>query len=110
MTRIPLPNRRYAETFDINVLGSYYVVQVGRYPDGRVGEVFINSHRVGSQADINARDAAVLLSLAIQNGIAPEDVLDSLMHDANGDPEGVVGIIVAAVVAGLKEERASVEA
>jgi hypothetical protein len=110
MTRIPLPNRRYAETFDINCLGSKYVVQVGHYPDGSVGEVFINSHRVGSQADINARDAAVLLSLAIQNGIAPDDVLDSLMHDAEGRPEGVVGIIVAAVIEGLKEERAHVEA
>lgn len=110
MTRISLPNRRYAETFDINCLGSVYTVQVGYYPDGRVGEVFINSIRVGSQADINARDAAVLLSLAIQHGISPEDLLGSLTHDANGDPEGVVGIIVEAVVEGIKEHRAHAEA
>jgi hypothetical protein len=110
MSRNLLPNRRYAETFDINCLGSMYIVQVGYYPDGGVGEVFINSRRVGSQADINARDAAVLLSLAIQNGIQPADLLDSLMHDAEGNPEGVVGIIVAAVVKWIKEERANVEA
>lgn len=110
MTRVSLPNRRYTEIFDINCLGSKYAVQVDYYPDGGVGEVFINSHRVGSQADINARDAAVLLSLAIQNGIQPEDLLDSLMHDAEGKPEGVVGIIVAAVVKGIKEDRANVEA
>lgn len=110
MTRKTLPNRRYSETFDISCLGSNYAVQVGYYPEGQVGEIFINSHRVGSQADINARDAAVLLSLALQNGIAPDDVIESLMHDANGKPEGVVGMIVAAVIEGIKEEREYVEA
>lgn len=109
MTREHMPARRYTEIFDINCLGSKYAVQVGHYADGRVGEVFISSHRVGSQADINARDAAVLLSLAIQNGISPKDLLESLMHDANGEPEGIVGMIVAAVVAGI-EERARAEA
>lgn len=103
MSREHLPNRRYSENFDINALGSHYTVQVGRYDDGRIGEVFIASNRVGSQGDVNARDAAVLLSLALQNGIPPEEIKDSLMHDADGNPEGVVGIIVAAVVEGLKD-------
>lgn len=98
MTREPLPLRRHSENFDINCGGSHYSVQVGFYNDGRIGEVFVHSQKVGSQADINARDAAILLSLALQYGAVPERIVSSLTHDTNGRPEGVIGQVLECVL------------
>ena len=36
-----LPNRRLAETFELEVDGLHYTCTVGRFPDGSVGEVFL---------------------------------------------------------------------
>jgi hypothetical protein len=63
-TRQRLPNRRIAETFELEVSGLRYTVTVGRHTDGRPAEVFLQNHRPGSQSDANARDAAVAASLA----------------------------------------------
>ena len=38
--------------------------------DGALGEVFINSRKTGGDVEAIARDAAVLLSLALQHGVA----------------------------------------
>jgi hypothetical protein len=38
-----LPDRREAETFDFEAGGIRYCATVGRYPDGRIGELFINT-------------------------------------------------------------------
>jgi hypothetical protein len=57
MTRERLPNRRYSETFDFNVNGLRYTCTLSRFPDGRLGEVFLSNHKSNSQADTNARDS-----------------------------------------------------
>src|SRR5882762_504619 len=87
-----LPNRRGAETFDVEALGLKFVASVGYYPDGRIGELFISNHRVNSMAGIMASDAAVAAWLAIQYGV-PLDVLrGALMRDARGKPSGPLGV------------------
>jgi hypothetical protein len=55
MTRRRLPDRRCAETFSFQVGGLTFTCTVGRFPDGRVGEVFLNNHKGGSGSDICAR-------------------------------------------------------
>jgi len=55
-----LPNRRSAETWDVDALGLHFRVTVGRYSDGRVGEIFLSNTRVNSMAGIMASDAAVV--------------------------------------------------
>ena len=66
-----LPSRREFETFNFEVEGLRYRV---RFAYGRIGEIFIGDHKVGSYSDANATDAAVAASLALQHG-CPLDVL-----------------------------------
>jgi hypothetical protein len=66
--------------------GLQYRATVGRYPDGRIGEIFLTNHKAGSQAGIMASDAAVVASIAIQYG-APLDVIrKSLDAGSTGSP------------------------
>jgi hypothetical protein len=79
-----LPNRREAETFDVEAGGLRYRATVGRYPDGRIAGIFLTNHKVSFMAGILASDSAVLASLALQRGV-PLDVLPhALMRDARG--------------------------
>ena len=50
MTRHCLPNRRLAETFELEVAGLRYTCTVGRFDDGRLAEVFLNNHNCNSAA------------------------------------------------------------
>jgi ribonucleoside-diphosphate reductase alpha chain len=80
MARERLPNRRIAETFELEVNGLRYTVTIGRH-DGRVLEVFLQNHKPGSQSDANARDAAVAASLALQFGCPLEMLQRALLRD-----------------------------
>jgi hypothetical protein len=79
-----LPNRRLAETFDLEVAGLRYTCTVGRFPDGRLAEVFLTNHRAGSDAGAAASDSAVVCSIALQHGVPVETVRKGLMRDARG--------------------------
>ena len=86
------PNRRGAETFDLEADGQRYCATVGRFDDGRLAEIFISNSKSGSQADCNARDASVVASIAMQYGV-PVDVLrKALMRDARGAPCGPLAV------------------
>jgi hypothetical protein len=63
-----LPDRRAAETFDLEVAGLRYTCTVGRFDDGRVAEIFMTNHKAGSHAGIMASDAAVLASWRCSTG------------------------------------------
>src|SRR5437870_3174134 len=59
-----LPNRRAAETIASEHAGAGFSLTAGYYPDGRVGEVFLNADRANSLLDFLMSDAAILASLA----------------------------------------------
>jgi hypothetical protein len=87
--------RRYSHNFHNN--GKIYLstriaaAELGSGCD-RVAEVFLSSHKLGSQADANARDAAVAASLAFQYG-CPLDVLrGALLRDSRGRPATPLGV------------------
>jgi hypothetical protein len=88
MTRHRLPNRRTAETFELEVGGLRYTCTIGRYPDGTVGELFLNNHKSNSAADVNARDAAIAFSFAVQHGADPDAIRRALCRDSHGRPSG----------------------
>jgi hypothetical protein len=104
-TRRRLPNRRPAETFDIEAGALRYTTTVGYYPDGRIGEIFITNHKAGSQAGILASDAAVAASLALQYGAPIETLRHALMRDSRGKPSGPLGVVLDELAA--EEERAT---
>jgi hypothetical protein len=89
-----LPNRRFATTFDIVVGGLRYTSSIGRYPDGRVGEIFLTNHKAGSQAGIAASDAAVLCSLLLQHGVPLDAIRKYLARDVHGKPSGPLTVVL----------------
>ena len=90
-----LNNRRGNELFDIEHDGQRYTVGVGHFPSGKPAEVFINSPKVGTAADINARDGAILLSLLMQYGVDIGAVAHSLTRSSDGRPSGPIGMIAS---------------
>jgi ribonucleoside-diphosphate reductase alpha chain len=87
-----LPDRRGSETFEITAQGLSYRATVSRFDDGRVAEVFLSDHKVGSHADTAARDSAVVCSLALQHGVPLETIRRALMRDSHGRPNGPLGV------------------
>lgn len=67
---------------------------IGFYEDGRPGEVFLNTTKVGTDFDTATKDAAILLSFALQYGATLEDIRSSMTRDAQGKPEGVMGTLL----------------
>jgi hypothetical protein len=87
-----LRNRHEAETFDLETDGQRYCATIGRFDDGRLAEIFISNSKAGSQADCSARDASVVVSIALQFGV-PVDVLrKALMRDSRGAPNGPLAV------------------
>jgi hypothetical protein len=99
MTRTRLPNRRAAETFEITAGGLNYRATVGRSDAGAIAEIFINNHKVGSQADTAAKDSAVVCSIALQYGVPLEVIRRALMRDSQGRPSGPLGVALDALAA-----------
>ena len=66
--RARLANRRASTSFTFECAGLRYTATFSRFPDGRIGEIFLTNTKPASQSDINARDAAVAASLALQYG------------------------------------------
>lgn len=90
-----LPQRRFAETISFaHPEGSSvirYIGTIGRFDDGAVGEIFLNSQKLGTSTDTNARDAAVAVSLALQYGCPLATIRKALTRDASGQPSGPIG-------------------
>jgi hypothetical protein len=86
-----LPNRRPAVTFAFERDGSYYQATIGYFPDGRVGEIFLNADRPDSLLDALTSDAAILASIAMQYGCDLQTILHALKRDGNGKAATPIG-------------------
>lgn len=89
--RSRLHNRRFSEVFRFGHLGQIYTVSVGRYGDGRIGEVFLDCGKSGTQVQTHARDGAVILSLLLQHGCAIETIRHALTRNPDGSAMGPFG-------------------
>jgi hypothetical protein len=89
-----LPNKRLGETFELEVAGLRYTCMIGRFPDGHVGEIFLNNHKSNSAADTNARDSAIVCSIALQYGADIETIRRALCRDSQGRPSGPLGAVL----------------
>ena len=99
-TRQRLLNRRGSENFAFELAGLRFTATVSRFADGRIGELFLSNHKASNQADTNARDAAILLSFALQHGADLEAIRRALARDSTGQALGPVGAALD-VLAGL---------
>jgi hypothetical protein len=91
MPRERLPNRRAAETFEVEVNGLHYTATVGRFADDRLAEIFLQNTKSASQSDNNARDSAIVFSFAVQHGADPRAIRRALCRDSHGRASGPLG-------------------
>lgn len=94
MSRRTLPQRRRAETFTVVHWNQPFIVTVGFFDDGALGEVFVNSRKTGDDVEAIARDAAVLLSLALQHGDPVETIRHAVTRNSNGEAASILGATV----------------
>jgi hypothetical protein len=92
-----LPLRRYGETFEIKHGNKrdVFIVSVG-YFDGSdaPAEVFVSGTKAGSETEAVARDAAVLLSIALQFGVPLDVIKHALTREQDGAASSIMGAIV----------------
>jgi hypothetical protein len=99
-SRARLPNRRLAETFELEVSGQHYTATVGRFADGALAEVFITNGKCGSDSDTAARDSAVVASIALQYGVPLEVIRHALMRNRDGSACGPLGAALDRIAEG----------
>jgi hypothetical protein len=98
MSRERLPNRRAAESFELQASGLRFTCSVGRFGDGRLAEIFLTNHKAGSHADTAARDSAIVCSLALQHGTDPEVIRRALCRDSNCVASGPLGVALDLII------------
>lgn len=76
--RSRLKDRRAHWLFRFECDGQSYTDGIGRFEDGRIAEVFINGTKVGTAAETNAQDAAIVASLALQHGCSVKTIQHAL--------------------------------
>jgi hypothetical protein len=76
--RTRLANRRPHELLDFEDAGFRFTLGVGRFPDGRLAEIFLNCSKGDTPVDVNARDAAIVASIALQYGATPDELRHAL--------------------------------
>jgi hypothetical protein len=87
-----LPDRRGAERLEFEHAGRRWTVTAGRFDDGRVSELFIDSGKDSPLLAI-AQEGAILASIALQYG-AP---LGVIAHALAGRSAGPLGAALALV-------------
>jgi ribonucleoside-diphosphate reductase alpha chain len=86
-----LANRRPNETFSFSWRGMAFTATISRFPDGRLGEIFLTNGKVNTDADTAARDSAVVASLALQHGVPLDTLRKALLRDPRGVASGPLG-------------------
>ena len=87
--RAPLPNRRTGFTQKAVVGGQKIYVRTGNYPDGRLGEVFIDMHKEGATMRSMTGCFAIAVSIALQYGVPLEEFVEAFTF-TNFAPNGNV--------------------
>jgi ribonucleoside-diphosphate reductase alpha chain len=91
--RLRLPNRRSSSTVATRFRGADFAITFSKFCDGRVAEVFVDPHRIGSDLAEAARDVGIVISLALQSGVSLDDLRHSISR-AHGTPTSIAGHVL----------------
>ncbi len=107
MPRERLPDRRQAETVDLQYGGRRYHLTIGQYDDGRPGEVFLHGAKPGSDTDLLCDDIGVLISRLLQHGDDPAVLAAGLGNLGDGQgPASLIGAIAGVLAKkGMSSEK-----
>lgn len=68
-----------------------YSVSYGRFPGGGPSEIFIATNKASSDAESIARDAAIMISIALQYGADFDALRAAVTRDVDGRPSSIIG-------------------
>ncbi len=94
-----LHNRRASDTFEIRHGNFTYTITASIDAKGRLGELFIDSDKSGTELSVMMHDAAIAVSLALQNGCPPEDLAQAFERNEAGVPAGLLGMALDRAIA-----------
>ena len=77
--REQLPNRRTGYTQKVVIGGQKLFLRTGEYPDGRLGEIFLDMHREGASFRSLLNCFAIAVSLGLQYGVPLEEYLEAFV-------------------------------
>lgn len=92
--RTNLAPRRSHDVCEFFFHGNYYTLGVGYFKDGTPAEVFLDCRKITSEAANIARDAAVVLSIALQFGTPLETMRKAITREEDGTPSSVTGAVL----------------
>ena len=104
MTRKRPRNRRRVETSRLFFMNSEFTVSIGYHDNGQIAEVWCDppAHMTGNAADFLARDAATVISVAIQWGVPIEELAKSIARvqdapESEPRPATIIGALLDAL-------------
>jgi len=87
--RRPLPSRRAGYTQKAKIGGHSLFLRTGEYPDGSLGEIFLDMHREGAAFRSLLNSFAIAVSLGLQYGVPLEEYVDAFVF-TRFEPNGIV--------------------
>ncbi|HEY3289003.1 MAG TPA: vitamin B12-dependent ribonucleotide reductase, partial [Anaerolineae bacterium] len=84
-----LPNKRYGYTQKAKIAGHNVYLRTGEYPDGSLGEIFIDMHKEGAGFRSLMNCFAIAVSLGLQHGVPLDEFVDAFVF-TKFDPSGMV--------------------
>jgi hypothetical protein len=89
-----LPQRRGATAVELEHAGHRFRMQIGYFPDGAIGEVFLDAAKQNSALDAISADCAILISLLLQRDAPPAELGHALRRAPDGTAASLVGAVV----------------
>jgi hypothetical protein len=95
-TRERPPDRRSCTTFEFDHRSAsgatlHYTCSYGGFADGRLSEVFLQNTKAGSDSDGNARESAIMCSIALQHGAPVEILRKAALRNADNSASTPLG-------------------
>ncbi|MGV6876730.1 vitamin B12-dependent ribonucleotide reductase [Pseudochelatococcus sp. B33] len=87
--REKLPNRRLGYTQKATIGGHKVYLRTGEYPDGRLGEIFLDMHKEGAAFRAMMNNFAISISLGLQYGVPLEEYVEAFTF-TRFEPAGFV--------------------
>lgn len=89
--RMSLKSRRRHDVSEFNFHGNDYTLGVGYFDNGDAAEVFLDCRKVNSESFCIARDASIMLSIALQYGVPIDILRKAITREENGEASSVTG-------------------
>jgi len=84
-----LPNTRKGLTHKVNIDNHSLYIRTGEYPDGRLGELFLDISKEGSTLKSLLNSTAIAISVGLQHGVPLSNYVDKYVF-TNFSPNGIV--------------------